>query len=402
METNRKIKVLRIINRFNIGGPTYNAAYLTKYIDERFETLLVGGAKDESEASSEYILQQLGLHPTIIRDMQRSIGLSDVSAYRQIDKIIKDYRPDIVHTHASKSGFLGRLAAYNNRVPIILHTFHGHVFHSYFGSLKTSFYKGLERWLAKKSTKIIAISNEQKRELVNDHAICTCEKMEVIPLGFDLSRFAEDKDIKRKDFRSKYQLSDTDIAVVIVGRLVPIKNHQMFLDAAEIIIKSRYSNVRFFIVGDGESRDDIELSLNEKGIGFTQNMPASFEQPICLTSWIKNVDWVYAGCDIVCLTSLNEGTPVSLIEAQAASKPIVSTRVGGIEDIVLEGQSAFLSQKSDVQTFADNIITLIENKKTRLAMGSSGKENAVDKFNYTRLVADVSSLYTTLLNNLDK
>lgn len=402
METNRKIKVLRIINRFNIGGPTYNAAYLTKYIDERFETLLVGGAKDESEASSEYILQQLGLHPTIIRDMQRSIGLSDVSAYRQIDKIIKDYRPDIVHTHASKSGFLGRLAAYNNRVPIILHTFHGHVFHSYFGSLKTSFYKGLERWLAKKSTKIIAISNEQKRELVNDHAICTCEKMEVIPLGFDLSRFAEDKDIKRKDFRSKYQLSDTDIAVVIVGRLVPIKNHQMFLDAAEIIIKSRYSNVRFFIVGDGESRDDIELSLNEKGIGFTQNMPASCEQPICLTSWIKNVDWVYAGCDIVCLTSLNEGTPVSLIEAQAASKPIVSTRVGGIEDIVLEGQSAFLSQKSDVQTFADNIITLIENKKTRLAMGSSGKENAVDKFNYTRLVADVSSLYTTLLNNLDK
>tara|TARA_B110000046_G_scaffold185365_1_gene226724 strand:+ start:766 stop:1974 length:1209 start_codon:yes stop_codon:yes gene_type:complete len=402
METNRKIKVLRIINRFNIGGPTYNAAYLTKYIDERFETLLVGGAKDESEASSEYILQQLGLHPTIIRDMQRSIGLSDVSAYRQIDKIIKDYRPDIVHTHASKSGFLGRLAAYNNRVPIILHTFHGHVFHSYFGSLKTSFYKGLERWLAKKSTKIIAISNEQKRELVNDHAICTCEKMEVIPLGFDLSRFAEDKDIKRKDFRSKYQLSDTDIAVVIVGRLVPIKNHQMFLDAAEIIIKSRYSNVRFFIVGDGESRDDIELSLNEKGIGFTQNMPASCEQPICLTSWIKNVDWVYAGCDIVCLTSLNEGTPVSLIEAQAASKPIVSTRVGGIEDIVLEGQSAFLSQKSDVQTFADNIITLIENKKTRLAMGSSGKENAVIKFNYTRLVADVSSLYTTLLNNLDK
>ena len=125
-------------------------------------------------------------------------------------------------------------------------------------------------------------------------------------------------------------------------------------------------------------------------------MPASFEQPICLTSWIKNVDWVYAGCDIVCLTSLNEGTPVSLIEAQAASKPIVSTRVGGIEDAVLEGESAFLSQKSDVQSFADNIITLIENKEIRLAMGSSGKENAVDKFNYTRLVADVSSLYTTL------
>ena len=115
LEQNKKIKVLRIINRFNIGGPTYNAAYLTKYLDDRFETMLVGGAKDESEASSEFILDSLDLKPTLIQNMRRSIGLSDISAYRQISQIIKEFKPDIVHTHASKSGFLGRLAAYRKQ-----------------------------------------------------------------------------------------------------------------------------------------------------------------------------------------------------------------------------------------------------------------------------------------------
>ena len=399
MESNKRIKVLRIINRFNIGGPTYNAAYLTKYLEEPFETLLVGGGKDESEASSEYILQQLDLHPTIINDMQRSIGLSDFSAYKQIDKIIKEYKPVIVHTHASKSGFIGRLAAYNNGVPIILHTFHGHVFHSYFGNLKTTFYKLLERWLAKKSTKIIAISKEQKRELVEDHAICSHDKMTVVPLGFDLTRFYSGVPEKRTDFRSKYELEQNDIAIVIVGRLVPIKNHDLFIDAAARIIESGNSNVRFFIVGDGESRNHIENTLETKEIGFTQNTPPSQKKPFCLTSWIKDVDWVYSGCDIVCLTSLNEGTPVSLIEAQAASKPIVTTKVGGIEDIVIEGESAFLTDRTDDEGFSNHLATLIDDQELRITMGMAGYNNAIKKFNFSRLVDDISNLYSTLLKN---
>ncbi|MDA7744473.1 glycosyltransferase [bacterium] len=401
MESGKKIKVLRIINRFNIGGPTYNAAYLTKYLDDQFETLLVGGAKDDSEASSEYILQQLNLKPTIVKDMQRSIGFSDLSAYNQISLIIKDYQPDIVHTHASKSGFLGRLAAHNNNVPIIIHTFHGHVFHSYFGSLKTTFYKGLERWLGKKSTKIIAISNEQKRELVLDHKICESSKMEVIPLGFDLTRFSEESDSKRFDFRSTYGLQEKDVAIVIVGRLVPIKNHDFFIKAINKVINLGRENVRFFIVGDGESRNQIELLLENYKIGYTQNTAPNSLNPVCLTSWIKNVDWVYAGSDIVCLTSLNEGTPVSLIEAQAASRPIVSTRVGGIEDIVLEDRSAYLCDKSDGQSFANFLIKLIDNQELRISMGKAGKENAFEKFNYSRLVSDISHLYSTLMKNIE-
>jgi UDP-N-acetylglucosamine:LPS N-acetylglucosamine transferase len=184
METKeKKIKVLRIINRFNLGGPTYNVAYLSKYLPDDFETLLVGGAKDESEESSDFIVNNLGLKPIIVEEMMREIDFrNDFTAYKKIKKIIQEYKPDIVHTHASKAGTLGRLAASSCGVPIIIHTFHGHVFHSYFGKLKTAFYKNIERYLAKKSTAIIAISEIQKSELVDIHKICDAKKVHIVPL----------------------------------------------------------------------------------------------------------------------------------------------------------------------------------------------------------------------------
>ncbi len=227
-------RVLRIINRFNIGGPTYNAAYLTKYLDDSFETLLVGGAKDESEDSSEFIVESLGLSPIIVSEMKRELNYKqDRIAYKKIKQIIADFKPDIVHTHASKAGALGRLAAYSMKVPVIIHTFHGHVFHSYFGKSKTRFYKSVEKYLAKKSSAIIAISDIQKHELAHIHKICNEDKIEVIPLGFDLNRFRESKEEKRAFFRKEWNIKDNEIVIAIVGRLVPIKNHFFFLNVAK-------------------------------------------------------------------------------------------------------------------------------------------------------------------------
>ena len=141
-------RILRIINRFNLGGPTYNAAYLTKYMPPHYETLLIGGEKEESEESSAHILNSLDLTSTIIPEMKRSINpLNDYNAYKKIKNIIKEYKPDIVHTHAAKAGTIGRLAAYTSKVPVIVHTFHGHVFHSYFNKAKTSVFKNIERML---------------------------------------------------------------------------------------------------------------------------------------------------------------------------------------------------------------------------------------------------------------
>src|SRR6185437_10499562 len=163
-------RVLRIINRFNLGGPAYNVAFLTKYLPPEYETLLIGGEKEPDEESSLFIFKEMDLEPLVISEMNRSVNfLQDVKAYYRIKKIIKKFKPDIVHTHAAKAGALGRLAAYNCKVPVIIHTFHGHVFHSYFGKFKTTIYKNIERFLAKKSTAIIAISDRQKHELGVEH-----------------------------------------------------------------------------------------------------------------------------------------------------------------------------------------------------------------------------------------
>jgi UDP-N-acetylglucosamine:LPS N-acetylglucosamine transferase len=200
-------KVLRIINRLNLGGPTYNAAYLSKYMAPEFETLLVSGMKDESEASSAFITDSLGLKPVYIKNMHRSLNpIQDRKAYKEIVKIIREFKPDIVHTHAAKSGALGRLAAINEGVPVILHTFHGHIFHSYFNPLKTKLFLKIERYLSRKSSKTIAISQKQFEELCYDFNIDKPEKFEIVPLGFDLQRFYEGKEEKRKGFREKYNL----------------------------------------------------------------------------------------------------------------------------------------------------------------------------------------------------
>ncbi len=393
-------KVLRIINRFNLGGPTYNVAYLSRYMSDDFETLLVGGAKDETEESSDFIVENLGLKPVIVEEMLREIDIkNDYIAYKKIKKIIQEFKPDIVHTHASKAGTLGRLAASSCGVPIIVHTFHGHVFHSYFGKLKTAFYKNIERYLAKKSTIIIAISEIQKHELVEIHKICSDEKVKVIPLGFDLSKFQENQEQKRKLFRKKYKLDDDEIAISIIGRLVPIKNHTLFLEALKNVSEKTSKKIRAFIIGDGEERISIETKAKELGISFVDNTESDEKSLLTFTSWIKEIDVALAGSDIVALTSFNEGTPVSLIEAQAANKPIVTTNVGGIENVVIPKQTAFLCDNNNLKQFSEALLQLVEEEKTRSAMSEKGWNHVREKFHFTRLVKDVENLYHLLLQN---
>ena len=396
----RKIKVLRIINRFNLGGPTYNAAYLTKYLEPEFETLLVGGVKYEEEESSEFILEKLGITPVVIPEMKRSISFKDDRiAYQKLKKIIKEFQPDIVHTHASKAGTLGRLAAYKCKIPVIVHTFHGHVFHSYFGKMKTSFYKNIERHLASKSTKIIAISEIQKEELWNQHKICEKDKLCVIPLGFDLDRFQENKEEKRISFREKYQIKDNEIAIGIIGRLVPIKNHQLFINSIKEVQKNTEKKIRAFIIGDGEEKNELIDLLKRIELDYVEWNTRQLQATVTLTSWIKDIDWANAGLDIIALTSLNEGTPVSLIEAQASGKPIITTNVGGVENIVLKNVTAFITRSNDLEEFSSTLLKMIGDDSLRKKMGEKGWSFVKEKFHYLRLTKDVKNLYLSLLNN---
>ena len=392
-------KILRITNRLNLGGPTFNAALLTKHLAPNFETMLLAGMKEESEASSEFILNKLDIKASYIPNMYRSINpMKDVQAYRHIKKIIKSYKPDIVHTHAAKSGALGRLAAAECGVPVIVHTFHGHVFHSYFGAFKTRFYLEAERMLAKMSHKIVAISDKQKHDLTQVYKVCEADKVGIVPLGFDLSRFEDEQVDKRIEFRRKYRIADDEIAIGIVGRLVPIKNHGLFLNALAELKQKTTKKVRAFIVGDGEEREHIEALAKELQLDFvTEKSEPSQTATLTFTSWIKAVDEVYAGIDIVALSSLNEGTPVSLIEAQAANKAIVSTNVGGVTDVVSENETALLSASCDVAAYAENLLRLVEDDALRNRLAENGNKFVAQKYGYQRLVNDVSSLYFQLL-----
>lgn len=392
-------KVLRIINRFNLGGPTFNAALLTKHMAPEFETMLVGGREESSEVSSQHILSDLGVEAHYIDEMQRDIGLSnDRQAYKSIKKLIKEFKPDIIHTHASKAGAIGRSAGIAYGKAKIVHTFHGHVFHSYFGTFKTKVYQNIERALALKTDKIIAISSRQKLELTKRYKICSADKIEVIPLGFDLNRFQENVEEKRKSFRENYNLDDDEIAIGIIGRLVPIKNHKLFLDALKQVLTKTNKKVRAFLIGDGEEREELKAYTTKLGLDYLNgNFEKGMKATVHFTSWIKDVDWANSGLDIIALSSLNEGTPVSLIEAQASCKPIVSTKVGGVSNIVVPNETALLSPSNNSELFAQNLLQLIENEELRIRMGKSGWGLVHEKYHYNRLVYDMKKLYSELL-----
>ena len=393
-------KVLRIINRFNLGGPTYNVSYLTKYMAPDYETLLVGGMNDKSEACSDYIVQKLGIHAIKISEMIRSInGYNDMVAYEKIKNIIKRYKPDIVHTHASKAGVRGRQAAISCGVPVIVHTFHGHIFNSYFNKYVTATFKRIEQYYAKRSSAIVAISDIQKYELSEVYKIAPPEKFHVIPLGFDLIRFQENQAMKRDAFRKQYDIADDEIAVSIVGRLVPVKNHRMFIDAIRDVKSKTNRKVRGVIVGDGDLRNGLLEYASLHGLTSSTPEHKVPNSDLIFTSWIKDADYVFAGSEISALTSLNEGTPVSIIESQAANVPVVSTIVGGIRDVVIEGKTALLSPTQNVEAFSENLLSLIENDEMRKQMSEDGWIFVRDKFHYTRLVNDMKNLYDELLAN---
>jgi glycosyltransferase involved in cell wall biosynthesis len=392
-------RVLQIINRLNLGGPTFIAGYLTAYLGEGYETMLLAGQKDDSEESSEFIVRNMGITPRYINKMRREINWKDDrAAYQEIDAMIKEFKPDIVHTHAAKAGTLGRLAAINNNVPVILHTFHGHVFEGYFGKLKTVVFLNIERFLAKKSSGIIAISQVQKQELSLRFKIASEKKSFVIPLGIELEKFQTNQQEKRNTFRKQYLLSDDTIAVGIIGRIVPIKNHQLFIDSWKEVLSQTTKKVHAFIVGDGEDRDEIFEYCKQLNLNYNAGSDYNQLNTITFTSWIIDIDVAVAGLDIIALTSNNEGTPVSLIEAQAAGKAVVSTNVGGISDIVIEGETALLSPKENREEFSKNLLKLIENESLRTNMASLSPTYAKESFGYMKMVENHRQLYMKLLS----
>lgn len=402
-------RVLRILNRFNLGGPVYNASYLSADLLPEFETRLIGGAPEFGEAEATYIPESLGVHAEIVPSMQRAIRLkNDRQAYRDVRQIIREFKPHIVHTHAAKAGAIGRLAAFAEHVPATVHTFHGHVFHSYFGQLKTGIYKGVERKLAARTSAIIAISALQKHELCTVYQVAPPERTHIIPLGFDLSPFQANRESKRDAFRHNLNLPSETFVFGIIGRLTAIKNHHLFLEAFARVKANTSRPVKAIIIGDGELRETLERYANELGLTSArcrhrsetegaQGERISTSYDICFTSWITAIHEVLPGLDAAVLSSRNEGTPVSMIEAQAAGVPVISTDVGGVRDVIDDGVTGLVVQPNDVEALANAMLELCSNRERHQLMQQAAPAHVVDRYSRNRLASDVRALYAKLL-----
>ncbi|MBW6516385.1 MAG: glycosyltransferase family 4 protein [Candidatus Cloacimonetes bacterium] len=379
-----KIKILRIITRLNIGGPAIHTVLLTAYLNnEQFESHLVAGKIEDNEADMSYFAAQHDVTPIYVKKMSRELRfLQDWHAFIDIFRIIKKIKPDIVHTHTAKAGMLGRSAAILLRVPIIIHTFHGNVFREYFGKLKTCLFIFIERALAHFTTKIIAISQQQKNELIA-YKIASEKKIAVINLGFQLdSVIPSTRD--RNKFRSRYNIPADGVLIGIVGRLVPVKNHQLFLEIAHELLQKR--DIYFAIIGDGELRESLEEEIKKRNIAHR----------VLITGFIEDLKPVYSDLDLVLLTSNNEGTPVAVIEAMACQKIVMSTKVGGVEDLIIHGVNGFIFPPKEKEGFVKEIANWLHHPEQYQNIGSEAYRSVIEKFSLETLINNIKALYEEL------
>jgi glycosyltransferase involved in cell wall biosynthesis len=379
---------VRIIARLNVGGPAIQAITLTQRLSERgYSTVLVRGVEEPDEGNMDDLAASLGVRPVRIRWMRRNPSWRDLPALFSLVRIIRQERPDIVHTHAAKGGTLGRVAALiafplPRKRPIMIHTYHGHSLSGYFSDRIAAVYRSIERTLGRFTDCLVAVSEEVRDELVA-MGVAPSSKFEVVALGFDLAPFqADDATRKRERERVREELGIPPDALVVtlIARLVPIKRVDRFLQVATRLAAH---DRRFVIVGDGELRESLSTSSDARRLGdrliwagFRNDMPA-----VCFAS------------DVLVQTSDNEGTPVALIEAQAAGLPVVSTRVGGTPSVVIDGRTGWLTNPTDIDEFANRVESLLEDPGMRLEMGAYGQGTASHRFALSRLIQRIDALY---------
>lgn len=389
----KKIKVARIIARLNIGGPAIQSILLTAGLsDEKFESILICGQVENSEKDMLYLAKDKGVKPVIIPQLGRRIDLvKDFIAFIKICGIILKFRPDIVHTHTAKAGALGRTAAILAGVPVRIHTFHGHIFEGYFNKFQVGVFLFIERMLAFFSKYIIVVSQAQRSDIAIKYRIVKEDKIIVVPLGLELERFSSIRQ-RQGGLRDELKIGADSIVIAIIGRLVPVKNHRMFLDAAyELCSKHLGWEIKFIVVGDGEERPLLEKYCTERGLN----------EKVIFYGWKKDIAEIFADVDIVALTSFNEGTPVALIEALASARPVVSTDVGGVRDVVVDGLNGYLVRSGDHKGFAEKLSVLVCDREKREIFGKNGRAAVLKKYSKERLVEDIRRIYAGAISGTE-
>jgi glycosyltransferase involved in cell wall biosynthesis len=409
----RNPKVIRIIARLNVGGPAKHVVWLTAGLPE-FDTVLVAGSVPEGEEDMSYFAEHAGVAPLYLPEMSREISLNDAVTVWKLFKLFRNLRPDIVHTHTAKAGTVGRSAGFlyrwltwgtlvgKPRQCKFVHTYHGHVFHSYYGRRRTQLFLTIERLLARLVTdRLIVVSRQQSVEIGDLFRVGKPGQIKVIPLGLDLDIFANHAS-RRARYRQLLCIPDDALLIGIVGRLTEIKNHDMFLNVVARLKAvdpacRRQGAVRFIVIGDGALRQNLESQKQALGLDADVIFVGSRTDP----------EYFYPALDVVALTSRNEGTPLTLIEAMANARPVVATSVGGVVDLlgdVIEDGPYKVCKRGlsvpagDEDAFAAALSRIIRDRSLRQELGSRGLEFVEVNYSKERLFEDIKGLYGELMN----
>jgi glycosyltransferase involved in cell wall biosynthesis len=385
------VKILRVIARLNMGGPALHVAYLTEGLTKRgYDTTLVSGSLARGEDSMAFVADAHGVEVVRIDELGREISpLRDLMATIRLAKLIRKERPQILHTHTAKAGTVGRVAALlagSRRPPIIVHTFHGHVLRGYFGPLRSLFFRLLERRLAAGTTALIAVSPQVRDDLVA-LGIAPRERFVVIRLGIELDERVSPDQNGRGESRRYLGIPGDRFAVGWIGRMTAVKRTDDVLVAFKRL-RGGGGDAGLCMVGDGPHRLQLEQRAHELGLA----------RDTVFLGYQEDVAPFYAAFDALVLPSGNEGTPVTVIEALAAELPVVATRVGGVPDVVRDGEDGFLVEAGATDDLADRLAQLARDPALRARMGKQGRERVLPRYAVDRLVDDVDELYRSLLS----
>lgn len=378
------IRVLRVFSRLNIGGPSLHVILLSAGLRPLgYETRLVVGRESPREGNMLALAAEKSVTCEAMAGLGREIApFQDLRALVGLFRLMRAWRPEIVHTHTAKAGLLGRLAARAARVPTVVHTYHGHVLRGYFSPGKTALYRWLEKRLAALADAVVTVSESLGEDLVT-LGVVAAGKVRVIPLGVELEHLTGQ--LPRGILRNEAAIPDGVPLVGMVGRLVPIKDAPTFLRAGSLV-REKKPDARFALVGDGEERLSLEALSRELGM----------DGAVTFFGWRRDLRAVYGDLDVVVNASRNEGTPVALIEALAAGKPVVATRVGGTPDLLGAGERGLLVPPGEPAALAAAILQTLEESEAARQRAQAGREHVLARHSSDRLVRDVDALYREL------
>ena len=385
----RRVRILRIVTRLNTGGPARHLTTLVRALGaERYEQRLVAGREGPGEGSMRPFVEAQGIDLTVVPTMVSTtrLGPADVVAVARIQRLIRDFRPDIVETHTTKAGVIGRLAARLEGTPVVVHVYHGHVLDGhYYGALKTWTARCTERLLARVSHRLVAVSARVKDDLVR-FQVGSPDQISIVEPGLDLTPMRTCRQ-ERGALRRELGLDPAGPLVGIVGRLAPIKNHRLFLDAAVAVLAVR-PDAHFLVVGDGEIGPAIRARAHTLGL-----MPH-----VTFTGWRHNLPRVYSDLDVLVSCSKSEGTPFTIIEAMAAGCPVVATRVGGVPDLLDDEVTGLLVPSEETRPLVNAILRLLGDRHLASVLSGAAANRAEARFAPGRFASDMDAVYTELLH----